>query len=199
MPENVKLSFDDGYKNLEINGDPKKVIRINPTDVSFVKRIAGLEDKAKEIGEKYGDIDLDGLNELKDLSPDEPDFGKMKKAAETMDKVERSIRELIDSAFETPVCDTVFGDLNCLSPANGAPIYINFIRSIFGYIKQELDKQNAESEAKISKYTTAAQSVSAKPENAVKPFVPYSEPKPAIDVSALSPEEKNALLRQLTT
>ena len=32
MAENIKLSFDDGYKNIEFNGDPDKVIRINPTD-----------------------------------------------------------------------------------------------------------------------------------------------------------------------
>lgn len=199
MPENIKLSFDDGCKTIEFNGDPNKVIRFNPTDMAFVNRIAGLEEKAKEIAEKYGDIDLSHIDELKNISADDPDFDKLKAAADTIGKVERSIRELIDSTFGTPVCDIVFGNTNCLSPANGTPIYINFIQSIFGYIKDELDKQNAKSEAKMSKYTIAAQSVSAKPKITAKPFIPYADPKPdpSIDISSLSPEEKDLLLRQL--
>lgn len=200
MSENIKLSFDDGYKNIEFNGDPNKVIRINPTDMAFVKRIAGLEDKAKEINDKYEDIDFSDIEELKSLDSDAPDFSAMKKAAETMDKVEKSIRELIDSTFEYPVCDIVFGELNCLSPAGGVPIYINFIRVIFEYITTEMQKQNTKSEAKISKYTNAAQSVMPKPKINIKPaqpLIPYA--KPQLDIMSMTTEEKNALLKQLLT
>lgn len=201
MSENIKLSFDDGYKNIEFNGDPNKVIRINPTDMAFVRRIAGIEDKAKEIGEKYGDIDFSNIEKLKDIDADDPDFAAMKKAAEAMDKAERSIRELIDSTFEYPVCDVVFGELNCLSPANGTPIYLNFIRVIFEYITEEMKKQNADSEAKISKYTSAAASSMPKQKtiaDTAKPLIPYAKPQ-QINISAMSQEEKNALLMQLLT
>lgn len=200
MSENIKLSFDDGYKNIEINGDPNKVIRINPTDMAFVKRISGLGDKAKEISDKYGDIDFSNIEKLENLDPDDPDFAAMKKAAEAMDKVEKSIRELIDSTFEYPVCDIVFGELNCLSPANGTPIYINFIRVIFEYITTEMQKQNAESEARMSKYINAAQSVTPKPQINIKPaqpLIPYA--KPPLDIGSMTAEEKNALLKQLLT
>lgn len=200
MSENIKLSFDDGYKNIEINGDPNKVIRINPTDMAFVKRISGLGDKAKEISDKYGDIDFSNIEKLENLDPEDPDFTMMKKAAEAMDKAEKSIRELIDSTFEYPVCDIVFGELNCLSPANGTPIYLNFIRVIFEYITAEMQKHNAESEAKISKYTNAAQSATPKPESNIKPaqpLIPYA--KPPLDIGRMTAEEKNALLKQLLT
>lgn len=200
MSENIKLSFDDGYKNIEINGDPNKVIRINPTDMAFVKRISGLGDKAKEISDKYGDIDFSNIEKLENLDPEDPDFTMMKKAAEAMDKAEKSIRELIDSAFEYPVCDIVFGELNCLSPAGGVPIYINFIRVIFEYITKEMQKQNAESEARMSKYTIAAQSVTPKPKINIKPaqpLIPYA--KPTLDIGSMTAEEKNALLQQLLT
>ena len=39
MSETIKLSFDDGYKNIELNGNPDKIIRINPTDTQFINRI----------------------------------------------------------------------------------------------------------------------------------------------------------------
>lgn len=201
MSESIKLSFDDGYKSIEFNGDPNKVIRINPTDMSFVKRIAELEDNAKAISEKYGDIDLNSVNELKNISSDDPDFEKMKKAAQTIDKIEKSIRELIDSVFAQPVCDVVFGDLNCLSPANGEPIYINFIRVVFEYINAEIDKQNKESEAKISKYTDRAEQFSPKPATApkIKPVIPLADPTAStgFNIGGMTQEEKNALIRQL--
>ena len=37
MSETIKLSFDDGYKNIELNGNPDKIIRINPTDTQLFK------------------------------------------------------------------------------------------------------------------------------------------------------------------
>jgi hypothetical protein len=201
MPENIKLSFDDGYKTIEFNGDPNRIIRINPTDMALVNRIASLEDNARAISEKYGNIDFNSVNELKNLDSNDPDFEKMKKAAETLDKVEKSIRELIDSVFGQPVSNIVFGETNCISPAGGMPIYINFIRTIFDYIKQELEKQNAESEAKMSKYTLQAESFTAKPEikvESAQPFIPLANPQ-TVDISSLSKQERNELLRQLLT
>jgi hypothetical protein len=201
MPENIKLSFDDGYKTIEFNGDPNKIIRINPTDMAFVNRIASLSDNAKAISEKYGDINFDSVRELKNLDSDDPDFEKMKEAAETLDKVEKSIRELIDSTFESPVCDIVFGKTSCISPAGGMPIYLNFIGVIFEFIKTEMEKQNAKSEAKMSKYTKQAKEIPTKPMIAAKPaqpFIPLANPQ-TVDISSLSKQERNELLRQLLT
>ena len=125
--ETVKLQFADGYKSVEINGDPNRVIRINPTDAAFIKRISGLGDKTQEIMQKYGDIDLSSIEKLKDIAPEQPDFEEMKAAADNIDNIDKAVRELIDSAFDTPVCDIVFGDSWCISPSNGQPIYMNFL------------------------------------------------------------------------
>ncbi|SDA20139.1 hypothetical protein SAMN02910447_01691 [Ruminococcus sp. YE71] len=78
--ETVKLQFADGYKSIEINGDPSRVIRINPTDAAFIKRISGLGDKAQEIMQKYGDIDFSSIEKLKDIDPEEPNFIRMNRS-----------------------------------------------------------------------------------------------------------------------
>lgn len=49
MSETIKLSFDDGYKNIELNGNPDKIIRINPTDTQFINRISGFDEKYENI------------------------------------------------------------------------------------------------------------------------------------------------------
>lgn len=159
MAETVKLAFDDGWRTVQLGDDPNRVIRINPTDTGFMKRFSELGDNAKKISEKYGDIDLSRITELKDLDSDAPDFDKLKAAAENIDKLDLAIRELIDAAFGQPISGTVFGETWCISPVHhGEPMYMHFLDVIGEYIAGEIDKQNMQSAEKISKYTKAAKS-----------------------------------------
>ena len=158
MAETVKLAFNDGWRTVQLGDDPNRVIRINPTDTGFMKRFSELGDNAKKISEKYGDIDLSRIAELKDLDPDAPDFDKLKAAAETIDKIDLAIRELIDAAFGQEISGIVFGETWCISPVHGEPLYKHFLEVIGEYIAGEIDKQNMQSAEKISKYTKAAKS-----------------------------------------
>ena len=159
MAETVKLGFDDGYRNIQLGDDPGRVIRLNPTDTGFIKRFAELGDKAKEISERYGDIDLDSISELKDIDPASPDYEKLMKAADNILKIDKALRELIDAAFGQPVSDTVFGDTWCMSPVHGEPLYEHFLTVIGEYIASEVGKQSELSAEKIGKYTSAAKTV----------------------------------------
>lgn len=158
MAETVKLAFDDGWRTVQLGDDPNRVIRINPTDTGFMKRFSELGDNAKKISEKYGDVDLSQIAELKYLDPNTPDFDKLKAAAESIDKIDRAIRELIDTAFGQPISDAVFGETWCLSPVHGEPMYMHFLDVIGEYIASEIGRQNKQSAEKISKYTAAAKS-----------------------------------------
>lgn len=159
MAETVKLAFDDGWRTVQLGDDPNRVIHINPTDAGFIRRFSALGDNASRISEKYGDIDLSRIEELKVLDPDAPDFDKLKAAAENMDKLDHAIRELIDAAFGQPISSIVFGETWCISPVHGEPLYKHFLEVIGNYIAGEVEKQNRQSAAKISKYTAAAKSV----------------------------------------
>lgn len=182
MSETIKLSFDDGYRNIEINGDPNKIIRINPTDINFLKRIAGYDETAKRIQDKYGDVDMNSISDLKNMDESNPDFEKFKTAAENIDKLENAMREMINEIFGYDISSIVFGTDSCLTPANGQPIFINFIESITAYIKQESAAESEKSQTKIAKYTDAAKTI--------KPMV-APDPKPAtqFDLSKLTPEQ----------
>lgn len=67
-------------------------------------------------------------------------------------------------------------------------MYLNFMDVMFEYIAAEAKKQTTRSQAKISKYTAAAKQTDSE-----KSDVPYS----SVDLSKLSSEDKDALLRQL--
>lgn len=198
---NVKLSFDDGYKTIEFNGDPEKVIRINPTDPNFINRISGIKDKAKEIAEKYGDIDLSALDKLKEINDGDDEFEHIKAAAETAKKIEVATRELIDSIFEQPVCDVVFGKSSCLTPVNGRPMYMGFLEAVIDYMAGEVNKNTADRRKKMKQYTNKAKQISIKPVSTStpvsKPFIPLAQPKPEIEIDSMTAEQKNELLKRL--
>ena len=158
MSETIKLAFDDGYKTIQLGDDPNRVIRINPTDTSFIKRFSELADKSGELTEKYGDIDFDSIAELKELDISAPEYDKLKTAAENVEKLDRAIRELIDAAFGQPISGTVFGDTWCISPVHGEPMYQHFLEVIGDYIADEIKKQSRQSAEKIGKYTSSARS-----------------------------------------
>ena len=99
MSETIKLSFDDGYKNIELNGNPDKIIRINPTDTQFINRISGFDEKYENIRSRYGDIDMNSINDLQNLDENNPDFEKLKLAADSVDKLDMAVKDLINEIF----------------------------------------------------------------------------------------------------
>lgn len=136
MSETIKLSFDDGYKNIELNGNPDKIIRINPTDTQFINRISGFDEKYENIRSRYGDIDMNSINDLQNLDENNPDFEKLKLAADSVDKLDMAVKDLINEIFGYDISLIVFGTDSCLSPAGGQPIFMNFMQCIFAYINE---------------------------------------------------------------
>lgn len=138
MAETIKLNYDDGYRNIQLGDDPDRVIRINPTDQSFLSRISRFDKKVAEIQSKYEDIDLSVLHELTNTESDvkKPDYEKLRAASETLEKIDIAIRELINSIFGYDVSSIVFRDNKCTSPVGGKAMFMNFIEVVFEYIAQ---------------------------------------------------------------
>lgn len=185
MAERIALSFDDGYKEIEINGDPERVIRLNPTDAKFLNRLANFDESSKRIQEKYGDIDLNSITDLQNLNENDSDFSKYKKVAETADKLDSAMRELINDIFGYDISSIVFSSDSCLSPAGGQPVFINFMNAVFAYIKQEAEIEAEKSKTKIRKYTDEAKKISVQTNTPSAGKTAQNK----IDLSELTPEQ----------
>lgn len=122
------LNFDEGYKELAINGDETRVIKINPLDVSMFKRY----DEVKE--------EIDKAIE-------------MSKDFENKEKAETIIKEKIEYVLNAKCCDIVFGSQSIFSPCSGQFLFMNFLNAVLDYSKAEYAKLNNVSEKKIKKYT----------------------------------------------
>lgn len=199
MSNTIKLEFDDGYKTIELNNDPNKVIRFNPTDAKFIKKISNVDETIDKINKKYGNIDINSISELQNLNSENPEFEKIKLASKNMEELEKSMREFINDIFGYDVCSIVFGDDWCISPAGGQPMYINFLDCIAKYIIAESEKLKGEKQAKTINIDTAKTDKYINPIVGVSSTVPITKSPTATipDISKLTAEQKAAMFDEM--
>lgn len=174
------ITFDSGdYREYFLNGDEKNVIKINVSDLNFYSRF------------KQAMKDIEALDaEFKNRKPDSPDV---------LAEIDGKARGIINRAFDDDICSKAFGAVNCFSIAsNGKPIILNFVEAMFPVVaeafKSAATAQQIKLEERTDKYIKPAIKSNAQP----TPFVPYSTPvSSAIDLSTLSAEQKDAILREL--
>ena len=127
------LNFDSGVKEYEINGDPNRVLRVNPTDFGIVDRINKAKD---ELDKLHITSDLNGMTEL--------------------DKV---VRTQIDEIFGVGSSDVIFGETNSASFAGGQPVFLIFLDCIIPEIERVVGEERKKSAAKIQKYTSQVENL----------------------------------------
>lgn len=132
-----KMIFDEGFKEFNINGDPNRVIRFNPTDISIIERAQKVK---KEIGEEVKKLDKLEIN----------DDEAVAKAVEEVNKI---IKEKINYIFGSDVSEAVFGVQSPLASANGVTLAERFIAAAIPIIQKEIEDEDKKSKARMSKYT----------------------------------------------
>ena len=122
------IRFDDGYHEYAINGDESRVIRVNPSDFGILARLNAAQNAMKGV--------------------------TIENTPEGIAEFDRLAREQIDMVFGEGTAETVFGRINCASPAGGKPIYINFLEAFAPIIKADLEAEKKKSDANVKKYTS---------------------------------------------
>ena len=98
------------------------------------------------------DIDMNSINDLQNLDENNPDFEKLKLAADSVDKLDMAVKDLINEIFGYDISLIVFGTDSCLSPAGGQPIFMNFMQCIFAYINECSVEERKKSQEKLNSY-----------------------------------------------
>lgn len=128
------LEFNDGLERLAINGDENRIITINPTDISVIKRYNEVIPQLDELTEKYKEVPQDQTIEI-------------------ISELDKKAREIIDYIIGSPVSETVFGIANCLSYAGGQTIFENFLTAYMDYMTPAIKSEYDKSQKRIKKYT----------------------------------------------
>ena len=137
MGKGNNLVFDDGYKEFTINNDPARVIRFNPSDVAIVERFQKSQNA------------LDVL--VKEFVNTEP--ADMAAALERMDN---AIKKEIDTIFNQPVSDVVFGNQSPMSSVGGVPLFERFFDAVLPVIMEGIKEEKKLRQKKVNRYVKAA-------------------------------------------
>lgn len=179
------INFDDGYKTYDINNDESRTIRINVTDFNLLSRRDEALPKIEAIGRE--------MSSEKDTAP------------EKMSEYDRRLREQINYIFGSDVCTPAFGTAHCMSiVGDGRMLFEGFVEALMAQVEKDMGVRmsgfkiklnNSVNTDKTDKYIKPV--VSKPAASAAPKFVGMTAP--SVDISALSEEERKALLAQLMT
>ena len=131
-----QLCFSDGLEEYTLNA--RVTVRFNPTDASFLERLAALYEK------------LDALQEevlsLQESTPEEEVFPLAR-------SLDARMRELLDEFFGVPVCEPLFGTMNLFASAGGLPVWANLLLALSEEVESAMQGELTAREARIAKYT----------------------------------------------
>ena len=131
------LVFDDGYKEFNINNDPNRVIRFNPSDVAIVERFKKSQRALDELVKEFGE------NEPEDMT-------------EALERLDNAIKKEIDAIFNQPVSDIVFGNQSPMSPVSGIPLFERFFDAVLPVIMDGIKEEKKLQQERVAKYVKAA-------------------------------------------
>ncbi len=135
------LNFDEGYKELAINGDESRILRINLADSNLIIRF---QDAMKSLEEL--------VNNTKGIEFNNDGSAKEESQIETLKKLTDTVREKIDYALNTNACEIAFGNQSPLSLVNGKYLFEGFLDALEPFLEEEMKKQAKLSKKRMEKY-----------------------------------------------
>lgn len=151
----LNLNFDDGIREMSINGDESRILRVNLADFGLIDRVEkSLRDIEKDM--KRMKAEKIGINSSGDsvdaLSAD----------AQSIRKMNTALRKRFDQVFYDGAAETVFGKMNPLAlNTDGVTIYEAFMRSFTEVMRPEFEAASKKSADRLRAYKTAFDSAKA--------------------------------------
>ena len=131
-----QLQFSDGLEEYRLND--RVTVRFNPTDASFLERLAELFSRLDALQEE--------VSALQESTPEEEVFPLAK-------SLDARMRDLLDGFFGTPVCEALFGSMNLFASAGGLPVWANLLLALQEEVESAMQGELSAREARIAKYT----------------------------------------------
>ena len=131
-----QLNFSDGLEEYSLND--RVTVRFNPTDASFLERLAELFSRLDALQEE--------VSALQETTPEDEVFPLAK-------SLDGRMRELLDTFFGQPVCEPLFGSMNLFASAGGLPVWANLLLALTEEVESAMQGELTAREARIAKYT----------------------------------------------
>ena len=131
------LNFETGIVTFSVND--RAEVSFNPTDSNFVETLFDT---------------FDGLDKKQDAYKEEvAKTGDKRAVFEIARRMDGEMREMIDTIFQTPVADAIFGGMNVYALADGLPVWCNFLLAVMDQIDTTFAREQKATNPRIKKYT----------------------------------------------
>ena len=137
----MELNFGDGLVTYTING--KCDVSFNPTDSNFVERLYLAFEELDKKQEGYK-AQIEKMGDKKQIFA----FARERDA---------EMRKIIDSVFDAPVADALFGGMNVYAMAEGAPVWCNLMLAVMDEIDNTFSREQKFTNPRIKKYIDKVQ------------------------------------------
>lgn len=136
-----ELNFETGLVSYSLND--KCEVAFNPTDSNFVERLySAFEDLDKK---------QEGYRSQIEKMADKKQIFEFARERDV------EMREIIDSVFDAPVSEAVFGGMNVYAMAGGLPVWSNLMLAVMDEIDTAFSREQKATNPKIAKYTAKYQ------------------------------------------
>lgn len=141
----VDLSIFNKTK-YSINGDPYKIIELDPSDLNIITRLNTQYKKLQKLGEKAQNL-LAGLDDTKD------DEAYMQDASDALVEVDKEMRDCVNAIFDYDVCSVCVPTGSMYDPVNGSFKFEYLVTTLLNLYEENLTKEGKKIQAKIAKHT----------------------------------------------
>ena len=120
-------------------------LRLNPSDLMFVKRLNELYPKLqKDAEEAMGELDIDENKTSDEI---------LSKTSEVLTRIDSEMREAIDKLFDTNVSEVCAPDGSMYDPINGKFRFEIIVEALSGLYESNLKLETAKTMDKLKKHT----------------------------------------------
>ena len=132
-----EIQIETGVVEYNLNG--KVTVQFNPTDSGFIERLYTAFEELDEKQEGYKDK-VEKVTDKKEL------FSIARER-------DAEMRNIIDSVFDVPVSEKLFGGMNVYALSGGLPVWCNLMLAIMDEIDDKVDKEQKLAKPRVDKYT----------------------------------------------
>lgn len=133
-----ELNFESGLVTYSLNG--KCEVSFNPTDSNFVERLYAAFEELDKKQEGYR-AQIEKMADKREIF----DFARER---------DTEMRGIIDSVFDAPVSEAVFGGMNVYAVAGGLPVWCNLMLAVMDEIDTTFSREQKLTNPRIAKYTS---------------------------------------------
>lgn len=133
-------------KRFRINGDNDKILELNTSDTTIIKRIPEAQKKLDKLADEAKSFTKEELN---DNSAE-----GLEKLSDKLDKIDSKMREVIDDLFKAPVSEVCADDGSMYDLFEGQLRFEYIIDKIIGLYEDNISNEYSKLRSRIQKHTS---------------------------------------------